>query len=63
MIMGPARSSGFIQDVFTKEEVADIIKAGSLQKGKYQLDIAPDGSVKMSSVQARWVQKADFMDS
>ena len=47
------------QDSFTVDEVIEKILP-KLEKGKYQLDVGPDGTVKVSIVSNRWIQREDL---
>lgn len=48
------------QDEYTQAEFAELVATKGVGKGCYQLDVGHDGSVKMSAISKRWIQKEDF---
>lgn len=46
------------QDIYTRDEICQLV-IPKLQRGKFQLDVADNGEMKISAVSNRWLQRED----
>jgi len=49
------------QDRFTPEELSEVMLTRKLGRGNYMLDIADDGTAKISRIKKYWVQKVELI--
>ena len=45
------------QDIFTKDEISELLLSNDIAKGQYMLDTDGKGSYKLSRIQKQWIQK------